>query len=487
MKRFRFLFSLFALAALVLPTLFSFNTTSVFANPNTSCELSWELVPAPSFPGKSPVLFGIAHSAANDVWAVGRLTEGQPSSYVYPPLFLHWDGLQWSQVAVPDFETEPYIDGITAISPTDAWAVGALSGESPQVVILHWNGSLWSRASVPQEWVGYLSGVGHASSNHVWAIGNNGKNPLLLFWDGIEWSNNSDQMAALGFTELDFIRVRGGEDVYVAGEMYEDDGGLYAAVAHWDGAEWQVIAKENIVDGSIPGSTTYQYIGGLVVLASDDIWMALGHAGISAFQPQYTFLRWQGESWETIGKGHGHPLDLAGSEPNHVYGLTFWQFYKGARYWDGTTWKEIEFPLPKGTLERYSRLGIISESEAWVIGEESNAPNKHQPYIAHGTSPCSVPPRPTLSSPNKNQIVQRTDPTLRWEFTPGANSFEVILRQMHTPDRPVTRENVTHAYFKPPMVLNRGESYKWRVRACNNNGCGRWSKTRKFTVSGSEQ
>ncbi len=481
-KHFSFLFSLFALATLALPNPLFLSPQRASASPNSACNLSWELVPAPSFPGKSPSLYGMAHSASNDVWAFGRLTEGEPGAFIYPPLILHWNGVLWSQVALPDLgEVELFIDGITAISPMDAWAVGSFYSSSKQIVILHWNGSAWSHVSVPQEWVGYLSGIGHASANQVWAIGYNDKNPLLLFWDGVEWSNNSDEMAALGFTDLNFVRVRNADDVYIAGEMYEE-GRLYAAVAHWNGTDWNVIAKRNIVDGSIPGSTTFQYIGGLAILASDDIWMSLGHAGISAFQPQFTFLRWQGDAWETIEQGHGDPLSLDGSEPNNLYGMTFWQFFREVRYWDGMNWKEINLPLPKGTAKPFSRVRVISESEAWVVGGEYNAPNKHQPYIAHGTSPCAVPPRPRLSSPEKGQILQRTDPTLKWEFTPGANFFQVTFRQMHTPDRPVTRATVTHAYFKPPMVLNRGESHRWRVRACNNNGCGRWSKAREFFV-----
>jgi len=64
------------------------------------------------------------------------------------PIMLHWNGQKWSQVKVP----HPGVDsnalaGITALSTSDAWAVGTwYSPPAFRTFILHWNGTAWTRA-----------------------------------------------------------------------------------------------------------------------------------------------------------------------------------------------------------------------------------------------------------------------------------------------------------------------------------------------------
>jgi S-layer homology domain len=59
--------------------------------------------------------------------------------------------------------------GVTALSPSDIWAVGA----NGQTLTEHWNGSSWSVVSSPSPGssYNYLNGVTAISSSDVWAVG----------------------------------------------------------------------------------------------------------------------------------------------------------------------------------------------------------------------------------------------------------------------------------------------------------------------------
>lgn len=108
---------------------------------------------APSPGLSSNELQGVSAVSATDTWAVGwarGLTRFAPISTVT----LHWNGTTWSRVRSPDpgnsgGEGTSELFGVSALSRTDAWAVGDYISQTTGVtdtLILHWNGSIWSAA-----------------------------------------------------------------------------------------------------------------------------------------------------------------------------------------------------------------------------------------------------------------------------------------------------------------------------------------------------
>src|SRR6185312_5959056 len=95
----------------------------------------------------SNVLRGVHAVTADDAWAVGGFYDGTRSR----TLIEHWNGSSWrvTQSPSPGQGTDDFLDGVTATSHTDAWAVGQALGTTDathsQTVILHWNGSAWTR------------------------------------------------------------------------------------------------------------------------------------------------------------------------------------------------------------------------------------------------------------------------------------------------------------------------------------------------------
>jgi hypothetical protein len=78
-----------------------------------------------------------------DAWAVGEVDTGGPAGL--HTLAAHWNGSGWTRVATPSPGTGisgSTLDGVSAVSASDAWAVGYGNGS----LILHWNGSRWTES-----------------------------------------------------------------------------------------------------------------------------------------------------------------------------------------------------------------------------------------------------------------------------------------------------------------------------------------------------
>lgn len=112
---------------------------------------------------------------------------------------LHFNGTAWSVVpmAQPAAGT-PAITAVTAISPTDAWAVG-LNGTP---LLENWNGKAWTIAASPAlkgVFVTRFTGVAARSASDVIAVGTGipsavntgGEQAVILRWNGTSWSDDT--------------------------------------------------------------------------------------------------------------------------------------------------------------------------------------------------------------------------------------------------------------------------------------------------------
>ena len=144
----------------------------------------------------------ISASSASDIWVVGTTFDSATSQTVAEAL--HFNGTAWSVVpmAQPGSNT-PTISAVTAISPTDAWAVGEDIGTTSAVgdstLTERWNGMSWS--VVPSPTPGGdpgLTGVAARSASDVYAVGtglpsvNGGpEQVVILRWNGSTWSSDT--------------------------------------------------------------------------------------------------------------------------------------------------------------------------------------------------------------------------------------------------------------------------------------------------------
>ncbi|HEV2373132.1 MAG TPA: hypothetical protein VGS19_13275 [Streptosporangiaceae bacterium] len=110
----------------------------------------WSQVASPN-PGGDHGLtntYAVSADSVTDAWAVGYYSS-RATGYIGVPLILHWNGSVWSQVPSPNPNHYPIgsrLNGVTAVTPADAWAVGLYHNSSgaQDTLILHWNGTVWS-------------------------------------------------------------------------------------------------------------------------------------------------------------------------------------------------------------------------------------------------------------------------------------------------------------------------------------------------------
>src|SRR5262249_20921355 len=82
----------------------------------------------------------------------------------------------WASVSVPQTGNNTELNGMSARTGTDAWAVGVQFGAAgqtpPPPVAYHWNGSAWSLTATPGLGVrAGLNAVSASSASDAWAVG----------------------------------------------------------------------------------------------------------------------------------------------------------------------------------------------------------------------------------------------------------------------------------------------------------------------------
>ena len=211
---------------------------------------SWTKVDGPLVGG----LNAVATLSPTNAWAVGALG-----------VVVHWDGKSWTDVT-STLVTQPNpsnifgnnLTAITAISASDIWTVGRFTNTSytTSAYALHFNGSTWASTVLPQPPISgpsspILHGVTAFGSNHVWAVGDNEEVPglglttLIYYWDGSRWSMQSPSLNGAAYPALNAVAARSATDVYAVGfDMPSVNGGTQQAlILRWNGSSWSIDAN----------------------------------------------------------------------------------------------------------------------------------------------------------------------------------------------------------------------------------------------------
>jgi hypothetical protein len=201
----------------------------------------WAQVPVPN--ASRYELLAVTALSASDVWAVGDVSGTRI-------LVLHWNGTAWSQAAVPHLAGD--LAAVTALSPSDAWAVGRCCGPNlGKSLVLHWNGTTWTRQASPnpsQMGAGSfnrLSGVSAVSGTDAWAVGYYGRitaqgsagKPLILHWDGTSWTQAASPFFGTA-SGLDSVAAVSSTDVWATGGTFRNKGLGTTVILHWNGSAW---------------------------------------------------------------------------------------------------------------------------------------------------------------------------------------------------------------------------------------------------------
>lgn len=398
---------------------------AAFGVPGTA-SAGFSVVESPNAFAGGNVLNGVSASSADDAWAVGSLCCSMRNSGT-GALIEHWDGSAWTVVFGPDarFQDE-VLNGVDDISPTDAWAVGRVkqSGYAGGIpLILHWDGSGWQTVAPPSEVTGELRAVSRDGAGGAWAVGDDGHgHPLALRCSVIACAPVSlPQAGTVG--RLRGITSFGENDVWAVGES--DNRTL---VVHWDGADWAVV----------PSPSPDQYVDVLHAVggvASNDLW-AVGRMGRNKADtgiPPGTrtlAMHWDGQDWTAVSTPNVDDNNIlsgvAAQGPAAVTAVgTREDVSSGGavdrtlgQRWDGSSWATLDTPNA-GAADNLLRAAaaIPGTADVWAVGLHLTAGGPSQTLVLRGSD---VPPED--GSPVTGEPAPQTDPAPQGDPEPQSDS-----------------------------------------------------------------
>jgi hypothetical protein len=361
--------------------------TALFTSPSAADAATignvWSVVKSPNVTAgtfATNALLGVAAGSDTNVWAVGfeNKTGFDPSGDF--PLIEHWNGTSWSVSLVGTQNAE--LTSVSTDSANDAWAVGNV--ESNQTLLAeHWNGTVWSAVAMPMP-TGAISarveGVTALSPTNAWAVGTFTTNelslPLIEHWDGTNWSvapNVPRQVSV--FNELRAITAISANDIWAVGQF--DQGGVSPEaqlLMHWDGASWSLSKVAVIATGESNASPV-----AVTAASSSDVWAVggadvTGRDGVTSQRP--FAIHWNGVQWtEVATPAPATPsaafafTAVAALSRNDVWAVGLNAGHAFIEHWNGSSWSTAGTPVlgaNGSSLEGITKSGTNS---LWAVGD----------------------------------------------------------------------------------------------------------------------
>jgi hypothetical protein len=252
-------------------------------------------------------LSAISVVSARNIWAVGD--HGGPAPEKRRPLIEHWNGSSWHITPSPDLGSgDHFLTGVTAVSPSDVWAVGWTGIDSYEIdtpIAEHWNGSVWSVVTVPIPPTGTFGpgsefyAVSGSATSDVWAVGltgpgNAGARPLVEHWNGSRWTIVTIPTVVSTWNNqyLEGVSSKATSDVWVVGTQQPNLYNFAGLVEHWNGNAWTVIPSADP-----PGSSS-DVLHAVSEVSNTDVW-AVGNDDINSVIGTLV-EHWNGSAWSVV-------------------------------------------------------------------------------------------------------------------------------------------------------------------------------------------
>ncbi len=346
---------------------------------STACG-KWSVVPSPNGSSSPNGLNGVAALSATDAWAVG--SSGSQKSGAQT-LIEHWNGTTWSAVTSANpgsiYDT---LYSITAISTNNVWAVGYYVNTPgiTQTLVEHWNGTSWSAVTSPNPGSqnNELFSVSADSAHDIWAVGfsttNTNDHTLIEHWNGTSWSVVKSLNPGPSNDHLASVTAISANDAWAVG-----DGSTFSKtlVEHWNGTSWSVVTSPSPGSGNALTSVT--------AVSATNVWAA-GYTN-NASASQSLVEHWNGTSWSVVTSAN------IGSSPSFwamtaisatdiwavgSYGTSTEFAVTLTEHWNGQQWSIVKSPSPGSFNTQLVGVAAVSATDVWAVGHaDSNTLIEH--------------------------------------------------------------------------------------------------------------
>jgi hypothetical protein len=357
--------------------------------------------------GRPGDLNAVSSDSANDAWAVGGTSNGAAPDQT---LAIHWNGTGWSKVASPNpggtgSSALNTLDGISAHSATDAWAIGWYENSTTaatETLVLHWNGTSWSKVTSPNPGgassgseTSVLNGVSARSAADAWAVGyyinptTGAEETLVLHWNGTGWSKvaspNPAGTSSGDDNALNGVSAASSSDAWAVG-FYKNPTthAFETLVLHWNGTNWGKVVSPN-PGGTSPGDLNDPI--GVSTFSATSAWAVGDHQSPTTGATETLLLHWNGTNWSTVASPN--PGGTSGFDINKLPSVSAdsatdaWAvgFYQNPTnlavetlilHGNGSSWSRVTSPNPGGTgsggFNRLNGVSARAATDAWAVG-----------------------------------------------------------------------------------------------------------------------
>ena len=394
------------------------NTQNNIVNPSPA---TWKIVISKNPGSAQNNLNAVAATSTTDAWAVGSFSNNHFDIQGSKALIEHWNGSTWSVVKSPKAPLgDSILNGIAAISPTNAWAVGYTfldsNSDVRQTLIEHWNGTSWAVVASPNFANGaQLTAVTALSATDIWAVGY-GNNPaqtfieqsLIVHWDGKAWREVPNPNPGSGSNFLTGLAAVSTNDIWTVGAFVNGNNGIEMGeelIEHWNGTSWTVVQNPNAgVQGTV--------LSTIAAISTNDVW-AVGSSSSSS--PTNTLIE----------------------------------------HWNGTSWSTVEGQNPGKASNTLGAVAVLSAHDIWAVGSSSSAftGQEAQPLIEHWNgSSWSTITSPNIGTNNTtlDEVALVPHSTRIWAVGTGATYGTPITvplpnTNLTTSETPVTAQTLTES------------------------------------------
>ncbi len=246
-------------------------------------------------------------TSSTQVWAVGYAEDF--ASLKSTTLIERWGGTDWTIVQSPNPGGSNLPNELFAVdvrTSGDAWAVGK-AGYPEKALILRWNGSRWR--SMPNACGVPLNGVTARSATDAWAVGED----TTCHFDGSSWQVFPSPQPRGQYSEIAYVlqdvSAVAADDVWASGYRVIDEGEYLvdlSIVEHWDGTAWTLTT-------AVPG----ELLDGVEALSAGDVW-AVGTDGIRGVVGHFDGTAWSLVPSPTPGDS-GSLADVEAESGDHLW------------------------------------------------------------------------------------------------------------------------------------------------------------------------
>jgi hypothetical protein len=261
---------------------------------------TWTGYPLPGINGDiGSELRGVAAISPTNAWAVGSFK----TSDISTGNLQHWDGSAWSVSPPPSGTQGEILQSITAISASDMWAGGCIPAFLERFDGTQWTYFALQDLSAVNE--SCITGISAISPSDIWAVGwnspNGGSNVTVTeHWNGTSWTFISSPNVGTGDNQLNGVVALADDNVWAAGFSTAAPNGAAAnqtLIEHWDGTTWIVVPSPNVAYGGLVRDNLLQ---GIVAVSPNDLWAFGYYEANPSGESGDIFslaMRWNGTNW----------------------------------------------------------------------------------------------------------------------------------------------------------------------------------------------